>query len=86
MAVGGDACLTGRVSWVISDGMPGGCGDAFCAGFRQQTLFGELHTAQIVRGTHMAKNENAAGAHPYVPGQEQPQFRIVHAVQLSKDG
>jgi hypothetical protein len=32
------------------------------------------------------ENENAAGAHPYVPGQEQPQFRIVHAVQLSKDG
>jgi hypothetical protein len=34
------------------------------------------------------ENENAAGAggHPYVPGEPQPQFRIVHAVNLSKDG
>lgn len=32
------------------------------------------------------ENEDVAGAREYVPGVPQPQFRIVHAVQLSKDG
>ena len=32
------------------------------------------------------ENEDAAGANAYKPDVPQPQFRIVHAVQLSKDG
>jgi hypothetical protein len=32
------------------------------------------------------ENENAAGPHPYVPDEPQPQFRIVHALNISKDG
>jgi DNA-binding beta-propeller fold protein YncE len=32
------------------------------------------------------ENEDAAGTNAYKPGVAQPQFRIVHAVQLSKDG